>query len=59
MADAVKCCICEYYKFHNNTCLVYPKGIPKNIFMENNQCPKYSIRKVDNDKDIPFVTKGK
>lgn len=59
MADAVKCCICEYYKFHNSTCLFYPEGIPKNIFLEKSQCPKYSKRLVNNDKDIPFVVRGK
>lgn len=59
MADAVKCCICEYYKFHNNTCLFYPKSIPENIFLENNECPNYSKRKEKGNKDLPLVTKGK
>lgn len=59
MADAVKCCICEYYKIHNSTCLFYPKRIPENIFLEKTECPNYSERKVKEDKDLPLVTKGK
>lgn len=59
MADAVKCCICEYYKLHDNTCLFYPKSIPENIFFEEAKCPNYSECKARNDKDLPFVTKGK
>ena len=59
MADAVKCCLCEYYKFKDSSCLFYPKKIPKEIFLEDVQCSKFSERKIKVDNDIPYVTRGK
>ena len=59
MADAVKCCVCKHCDFGSNKCLVYPNGIPKDIFIQVKECSDYSKNEAKDKYDYPLATSGR
>ena len=60
MAAMSRCCICEKFSLPKCTCSIYPEKIPRDIFVELEECEYYS-KKVfdeDEDEDLP-IAKGR
>ena len=58
MADMSRCCICEEFSFSKCTCSIYPEKIPRDIFVELEECEYYSEKSFDADEDLP-IAKGR
>lgn len=59
MADTVKCCLCKYYDFGSNKCLVYPEGIPEDVFVQIKKCSDYSKDRTTDKYNYPVATNGR
>ena len=58
MAALPRCFICEKFSLSKCTCSIYPEKIPRDIFVELEECEYYSEKVFDVDEDLP-IAKGR